>query len=89
MFRRNTATVYNRYHRWARRRLWQNIFEKMAAAGAVPAELSLDSAHVKAHRSAHGSKRGPGRKRLASRVAEEHQKSTLWPMLKAVSSPSH
>ena len=30
----------------------------MAAAGAVPEELSLDSTHVKAHRSAHGSKKG-------------------------------
>jgi transposase len=83
------TTVYNRYHRWARRRVWQKIFAKMAAAGAVvPDELSLDSTHVKAHRSAHGSKRGPGRKQSVSRVAEEHQKSMLWPMLKADQSPS-
>ena len=52
------TTVYNRYHRWARRGIWQRIFERMAAIGSVPAELSIDSSHVKAHRSAQGSKRG-------------------------------
>jgi transposase len=82
------TTIYNRYHRWAQRRIWQRIFERMAAAGAVPEELSLDSTHVKAHRSAHGSKRGPGRKRSASLAVEERAKSMLWPMLKAGPSPS-
>src|ERR1700726_3939855 len=42
-------------HRWSQRRIWQRIFEKMAAAGPVPDELSIDSSHVKAHRSAAGS----------------------------------
>ena len=26
------TTIYNRYHRWAQRRIWQRIFERMAAA---------------------------------------------------------
>ena len=82
------TTIYNRYHRWAQRRIWQRIFERMAAAGAVPEELSLDSTHVKVHRSAHGSKRGPGRKRSVSLAVEERAKSMLWPMLKAGPSPS-
>jgi transposase len=82
------TTIYNRYHRWAQRRIWQRIFERMAAIGAVPEELSLDSTHVKAHRSAHGSKRGPGRKRSGSLAVEERAKSILWPMLKAGPSPS-
>lgn len=81
------TTVYNRYHRWSQRRIWQRIFEKMAAAGPVPEELSIDSSHVKAHRSAQttkgGSKGGRGRRRLARRAAEERAKSMLWPMLKA------
>lgn len=51
-------TVYNRYHRWSQRRIWQRIFEKMAASGPVPEELAIDSTHVKAHRSAQGSKGG-------------------------------
>ena len=67
------TTIYNRYHRWAQRRIWQRIFERMAAAGAVPEELSLDSTHVKAHRSAHGSKTGPGRKRSVSLAWKNEQ----------------
>ncbi|PZU79772.1 MAG: IS5 family transposase [Shinella sp.] len=51
-------TIYNRYHRWSRRRIWQRIFEKMAASGPVPEELSIDSTHIKAHRSAQNSKGG-------------------------------
>ena len=82
------TTIYNRYHRWAQRRIWQRIFDRMAAAGAVPEELSLDSTQVKAHRSALGSKRGPKRKRSVSLAVEERAKSMLWPMLKAGPSPS-
>lgn len=83
-----STTVYNRYHRWSRRGVWQRIFERMAAAGSVPQELAIDSSHVKAHRSAQGSKGGRGRKRLARRVAEERAKSMLWPMIRADRSPS-
>jgi transposase len=82
------TTVYNRYHRWSRRGIWQRMFERMAAAGSVPQELAIDSSHVKAHRSAQGSKGGRGRKRLARRVAEERAKSMLWPMIRADRSPS-
>ena len=81
------TTIYNRYNRWSQRRIWQRIFEKMAAAGPVPDELSVDSSHVKAHRSAAGSKRGSSRKRLAVRAAEEQAKSMLWPMIAADRSP--
>lgn len=84
-------TVYNRYHRWSQRRVWQRIFARVAAAAPVPDELSLDSSHVKAHRSAQGrregSKGGRGRKRLARRVAEERARSMLWPTIKADRSP--
>jgi len=40
------TTIYNRYHRWARRRIWQQLFELMAGAGPIPPELSIDSTHV-------------------------------------------
>jgi transposase len=50
------TTVYNRYNRWSQRGLWQRLFEQIAASGDVPHELSLDSSHVKAHRSAAGAK---------------------------------
>nr|MCV4209701.1 IS5 family transposase [Roseomonas sp. SXEYE001] len=52
------TTIYNRFNRWSQRGLWQRLFEKVAATGEVPQELSLDSSHVKAHRSAAGGKGG-------------------------------
>ncbi|MFZ0610065.1 MAG: IS5 family transposase [Xanthobacteraceae bacterium] len=52
------TTIYNRYNRWSQRGLWQRLFERIAASGDVPDELSLDSSHVKAHRSAAGGKGG-------------------------------
>jgi hypothetical protein len=84
---RRSTSLYNRYNRWSQRRVWQRIFEKMAAVGPLPDELSIDGSHVKAHRSAAGSKRGSSRKRLAVRAAEERAKSMLWPMIAADRSP--
>jgi transposase len=40
------TTIYNRYNRWSQRRIWRRIFEKMAAVGPVPDELSIDTSHV-------------------------------------------
>ena len=37
------TTIYNRYHRWAQRGRWQILFAQVAASGAVPDELSLDT----------------------------------------------
>ena len=82
------TTVYNRYHRWSQRRVWQRIFERMAASGPVPDELSLDCSDVKAHRSAQGSKGGRGRRRSARRAAAERARAMPWPMIKADPSPS-
>ena len=82
------TTIYNRVTRWSRRGVWQRMFERMAAAGPVPEELSLDSTHVKAHRSAQTTKGGRGRKRPASRGAGRPAGSMPWPMLKAAPSPS-
>jgi transposase len=82
------TTVYNRFDQWSQRGLWQRLFEKVAATGAVPQELSLDSSHVKAHRSAAGGKGGSGRRRLGARVAAAPQRSIAWPMIAAARSPS-
>ena len=77
------TTIYNRYNRWSQRRVWQRIFEKMAAAGPIPDELSIDSSHVKAHRSASGSKRGSLKKRSAARGAGGRARFMLWPTIAA------
>ncbi len=81
------TTIYNRFTRWSSRGIWQRMFERMAASGPVPEELSLDSTHVKAHRSAQSVKGGRGRKRSASRVAGRPAKSMAWPIIKADRSP--
>src|SRR4028118_541064 len=75
------TTVYNRFTRWSSRGSGQRLFERMAAAGPVPEELSLDSTHVKAHRSAQSVKGGRGRKRAASRRAGPRERTSQWPTL--------
>ena len=81
------TTIYNRYNRWASRGIWQRLFEKIAASGPLPHELSIDSSHVKAHRSAAGSKRGSMKKRLAGHGVVAPARSTAWPMIAADRSP--
>ena len=49
-----STTIYNRYNRWSAQGVWRRIFERLAAAGNIPDEISIDSTHVKAHRSAAG-----------------------------------
>ena len=51
-------TLYNRYVRWAAAGVWADVFHALAASGGPPAELLLDSTHIKAHRSAAGGKGG-------------------------------
>ena len=48
------TTIYNRYNRWSKRRIWQRILEKMAVVGLVSEELCMDISYVKAHRSVAG-----------------------------------
>jgi transposase len=52
------TTVYNRYNRWSRRGFWRAMLAALAEAGRVAETAALDSAYVKAHRSAHGGKGG-------------------------------
>jgi transposase len=53
------TTVYNRFHRWARRGLWQRMLAALATAAAD--DVLIDSTTAKAHRSAAGGKGGPRR----------------------------
>ena len=78
-----STTIYNRYNRWSARGVWRKAFEKIAASVPVPAELCLDSTHVKAHRSASGGKGGRKAKRSGARVAAGPAKSMLWPIIAA------
>ena len=57
------TTIYNRFVRWARRGIWENLFRELAGNGRSVDTQMIDSTHVKAHRSASGGK-GGSRSRL-------------------------
>jgi len=78
------TTIYNRFIRWARRGVWEDMFHALAARGRSGHTQIIDSTHVKAHRSASGGKGGSKIRRLVGRAAEETRKSTQSAMLKAV-----
>lgn len=74
------TTIYNRFNRWSRRKIWQNMLDTLTSAGHLGGTVSVDSVHVKAHRSAAGaSKKRRKIKRLASREADARRKSTPHP----------
>jgi transposase len=81
------TTIYNRFHRWARRGIWRHLFAALVAADPGGVQM-IDSTTSKAHRSAGGGKGGPTSKRSAARAAGERQKSMLLSMAAAVPSRS-
>lgn len=69
------TTIYNRFHRWAGRGLWQGLFTALVEAS--PGEMQMiDSTIAKAHRSSAGGKGGRMRRRSVARVAAGRQRST-------------
>lgn len=81
-------TLYNRNVRWAAKGVWRDVFETLAAAGGPPAEVLIDSTHVKAHRSAAGGKGGLTRRRSAAAGAAATPRSTPSPTATDGRSPS-
>jgi transposase len=69
-------TLYNRFVRWAAKGVWQAVFEALAAADGPPAEVLLDSTHVKADRCAAGGKGGSASRRSALAAAGAPPSST-------------
>jgi transposase len=70
------TTVYNRYNRWSKRGLWQQLFAELVSAGAAPDLAMIDSSAVKAHRSASGAKGGSASRRSAAAGAGARPRST-------------
>ena len=81
------TTVYNRFHRWARRGLWQKLLQALAKAEPGDVHL-LDSTTAKAHRSASGAKGGPNFRRSAARAADAPRRSMPSSTAAAARSPS-
>ncbi len=69
------TTIYNRFNRWSRRRLWGDILDALVAKGVLALSASIDSTFVKAHRSAHGGKGGRKRRVSALRAAARPPRS--------------
>jgi transposase len=63
------TTVYNRFNRWSRQGIWFAIFEALTGSTSITATVSIDSTHIKAHRSAAGAKGGPSPRPSATRGA--------------------
>jgi putative transposase len=83
-----STTIYNRFVRWARRGIWENLFRKLAGKGRSADTQMVDSTHVKAHRSAAGGKGGSRNRRLAAQEEGAIRRYTHSQMLKDVFSPS-
>jgi len=76
------TTIYNRFVRWARRGIWENLFRKLSANGRSADMQMIDSTHVKAHRSATGGKGGKRDRLSAAHAAGATRRSMHLQMLK-------
>ncbi len=68
------TTIYNRFNRWSRRGVWQQIFSALTGGHGPPGRLMVDSSTVKAHRSASGGKGGKQTRPSGARAAVGRQK---------------
>ena len=76
------TTIYNRFVRWARRGIWENLFLKLAGGGHATDTQMINSTHVKAHRSAAGGKRGSKSRLLVARAEGATRRFTHSQMLR-------
>lgn len=79
------TTIYNRFHRWSGRGLWQRLFQALVVVTPDDVQM-IDSTTAKAHRSAGGGKGGRRRRRLVGRGADAPAKSM--PSSMAADAPS-
>ena len=70
------TTVYNRFNRWSKQGVWEDVFYALSGSSGVVSTTAVDATHVKAHRSAAGAKGGTSSKRSADRAADGRPKFT-------------
>lgn len=68
------TTIYNRWNRWSRQGVWERIFYALTGSTGVFTG-SVDSTHIKVHRSAAGAKGGLVITPLAPRAVGARPKS--------------
>jgi putative transposase len=71
----NWNSVFQRYNRWCKRRVWQRILEALGGDSDLE-HLLLDSTIVRAHQHAAGAKGGEIARPWGARVAVGARKST-------------
>lgn len=64
------TTVYNRFNRWSKQGVWEDIFYVLSGSSGVIGTTSADSTSIKAHRSASGGKGGSMHRRSDDRAAD-------------------
>ena len=70
------TTIYNRFNRWSRQGIWLDMFKALTGSRDLFGAASMDSSHVKAHRSAAGGKGGPSKKPSDARAVAARPRST-------------
>ncbi len=70
------TTIYNRFNRWSKQGVWEDVFYALSGSSGVIHTTSVDSPHVKAHRSAAGAKGGTTSKPSAALAADGQPKFT-------------
>ena len=64
------TTIYNRFNRWSRQGVWEDIFYAQTGRSVVVSTTAVDSTHIKAHRSAAGAKGGTSNTQSVDRAAD-------------------
>ena len=64
------TTIYNRFNRWSKQGIWEDVFYVLSGSSGVVGTTSADSTLIKAHRSASGGKGGNTRRRSDDHAAD-------------------
>ena len=70
------TTIYNRFNRWSKQGVWEDVFYALSGSSGVVSTTAVDSTHVKAHRSAAGAKGGTSSRPSADLAADGRPKIT-------------
>ena len=70
------TTIYDSFNRWSRQGVWQDVFYVLSGSSGIAGAASVDSTHIKAHRSAAGAKGGPSTMPSDARAADGRPKFT-------------
>ena len=81
------TTLFNRFNRWSRRGLWQELLAALSACAEPPEVAMADSTAVRAHRSAAGAKGGSAARRSAAPEAAAAPRSTRSATARVASTP--